>query len=81
MDAKKVFKSVVHATLEYGCGSVFGDLASAVMPYGTKPAKRLIKKMSAELLGTYAGAWCAEKLVADVEKTVKEAIEDEEGEK
>lgn len=75
MDTKTMISCIVHATLEYGCGSVFGDLANAVMPYHTKPLKKAIKHVSASVLGSYLGGWCAEKIANDIDATMKDILE------
>lgn len=75
MDTKTIVSCIVHATLEYGCGSVFGDLADAWMPFRTKPTKRAIKHLSASVLGTYLGGRCADKVMHDIDTTVKDILE------
>lgn len=78
MDTKTIVSCIVHATLEYGCGSVFGDLADlgdSWRAFRTKPMKRAIKHLSAGVLGTYLGSWCADKVMRDIDTTVKDILE------
>ncbi len=75
MDTRTIVDCIVRSTIDYGCASVFGDLADAVMPYRTKPLKRAIKHFSASILGSYLGGWCADKIMRDFDMITKDILE------